>query len=147
MKQTLPYPIAEARMHLRDALGRRFIEIPDSKNRAFGSMQSDGTQTTFSLKIREERLFVTRTPRRFCRGTLTEAGENTVLETRAAYPTSFWVWVLLTCVWIALSAAILPLAGLLIFAVWIPNLMHFSEDRADLNRALQEIFETDIQVF
>ena len=143
MKQTLPYPIAEARMHLRDALGRRFIEIPDSKNRAFGSMQSDGTQTTFSLKIREERLFVTRSPRRFCRGKLIAAGEETVLETRSVFPFGFWFWIVLTCVWLALSAAILPLGALLIFVIWIPDLVHASEDRADLNRVLQEIFETD----
>ena len=143
MKKTLPYPISEARVHLRDAFSQRFIDIPDSKNRAYGSMEYGETETTFTLKIREERLFVTRSPRRFCRGKLTAAGEETVLETRSVFPFGFWFWIVLTCVWLALSAAILPLGALLIFVIWIPDLVHASEDRADLNRVLQEIFETD----
>lgn len=141
MKKTLPYPLPEARARLRHALSKRYIDIPDSKNRAFGTMESGAPCTAFTLRIREERLFGMKTPRLYYRGTLTEAGEETLLEAHTAWPLRFWVLVLFTCAYLVFTMGVLPLAALALCVIWFPTLIHISEDRTDLDRVLQMVFE------
>ena len=144
MKKTLPYPIREARLHLRDALAQPYIPIPDSKNRAYGSMQYGEDQTTFTLKIHEERLFVTNTARPCYRGTLKEAGDETLLETHMTVSLSFYLTCIITFGMLVAGWGALPITLLMCAVIWVPTLIHFSEDCTDLDKVLEMIFLSDL---